>query len=94
MTSSMQRRQPVRQCTRDISLCCQLGFIINLKKTTETDVAGGGVGVHYQLGFIINLKKMALVPSQVMLHLGALIDTAKGLVFPSPALTKTILHAT
>ncbi len=36
-----------------------------------------------QLCFIINLKS-ALVPSQVILHLGALIDTAKGLVFPSP----------
>ncbi len=29
-----------------------------------------------------------------MLHLGALIDTARGLVFPSPARTETIIHAT
>ncbi len=49
---------------------------------------------HFKLGFIINLKKSALVPSQVMLDLGALIDTARGLVFPSPARTETIIHAT
>ncbi len=49
---------------------------------------------HFKVSFIINLKKSALVPSQVMLHLGALIDTARGLGFPSPALTETIIHAT
>ena len=49
---------------------------------------------HFKLGFIINLKKSALVPSQVMLHLGALIDTARGLVFPFMARTETIIHAT
>ncbi len=49
---------------------------------------------HFRLGFVINLKKSALVPSQVMLHLGALIDTARGLVFPSPARTESIVHAT
>ncbi len=47
---------------------------------------------HFKLGFIINLKKSGLVPSQVMLHLGALM--ARGLVFPSPAWTETIIHAT
>ncbi len=40
---------------------------------------------HFKLGFIINLTKSAFVPSQVMLHLGAPINTARGLVFPSPA---------
>ncbi len=49
---------------------------------------------HFKLGFIINPKKSALVLSQIMLHLGALIDTARGLVFPSPAKTETIIHAT
>ncbi len=49
---------------------------------------------HCKLGFIINLKKSALVSSQVMLHLGALFDMARGLVFPSPAWTETIIHAT
>ncbi len=49
---------------------------------------------HFKLGFIINLKKSALVPLQLMLHLGALIDTARGLVFPSLARTEMIIHAT
>ncbi len=49
---------------------------------------------HFKLGFVINLKKSALVASQVMLHWGALIDTARGLVFPSPARTEAIVHAT
>ncbi len=35
--------------------------------------------------FIINLQKSALILSEIMLHLGALIDTARGLVFPSSA---------
>ncbi len=39
---------------------------------------------HFTLGFIVNLTKSALIPSQVMLHLGAMIDMAKGVVFPSP----------
>ncbi len=39
----------------------------------------------FRLGFVINLQKLTLVLSQVVLHLGALIDTARGLVFPSPA---------
>ncbi len=37
---------------------------------------------HFTLGFIVNLSKSALVPSQVMLHLGAMIDTARGILFP------------
>ncbi len=45
---------------------------------------------HFKLGFIIHLKKSTLVPSQVMLHFGALIDTARGLIFPSLARTGTI----
>ncbi len=49
---------------------------------------------HFKLGFIINPKKSALVPSQVMLHLGALIDMARGFVFPSLSRTETIIHAT
>ncbi len=51
---------------------------------------------HFKLGFIINHTKSALVPSQVMLHLGALINTARGLVF-YPCLgseaTEAIIHA-
>ncbi len=27
--------------------------------------------LHFTLGFIINLKKLALMPTQVLLHLGA-----------------------
>ncbi len=49
---------------------------------------------HFKLGFIINLMKSALVPSRVMLHLGALIDTARGLIFKFPAWTEMIIHAT
>ncbi len=49
---------------------------------------------HFKLGFIKNLNKSAFVPSQVMLHLRALINTARGLVFPSPARTEMIIHAT
>ncbi len=48
---------------------------------------------HFRLGFITNLQKSALIPSQVMLHLGDLIDTARGLVFPSLARRETIIHA-
>ena len=39
---------------------------------------------YFELGFIINLSKSALVPAQVMLHLGALIDMAQGPVSPPP----------
>ncbi len=39
--------------------------------------------LHLQLGFIINLAKSSLIPSQVMTHLGARIDTLSGLVKPS-----------
>ncbi len=49
---------------------------------------------HFKLGFIINLKKLTLVPSQVMLHLGALINTASGLFFPTLSQTEKIIHAT
>ena len=45
---------------------------------------------HSRLGFVINLQKLVIVPS---LHLGALIDTAGGLVFPSPPQIKMIIHA-
>ncbi len=36
----------------------------------------------FMLGFIVNLVKSALVPSQVMLHLGAMINTAGGSYSP------------
>ncbi len=39
---------------------------------------------HFMLGFIVNLTKMALVLPQVMLHLGVMMDTARGILFPSP----------
>ncbi len=41
------------------------------------------VHLHLQLGFVINLAKSSLIPSQVMTHLGAWIDTLNGLVRPS-----------
>ncbi len=37
---------------------------------------------HFSLGFICNLTKLAPIPSQVML-MGAMIDTARGVVCPS-----------
>ncbi len=46
---------------------------------------------YFMLGFIINLQKSSLVPSQLMLHLGALIDTARGLVFSSLVRTEMIV---
>ncbi len=39
--------------------------------------------LHLQLQFVINLAKSSLIPSQVMRHLGAWIDTLNGLVRPS-----------
>ncbi len=33
------------------------------------------VRLHFSLGFIVNLKKSALVPTQVLLHLGGMINT-------------------
>ncbi len=48
---------------------------------------------HFMLGFIVNLAKSALVPSQVLLHLGAMIDTARGILFPSPPRLEAIVHA-
>ncbi len=41
--------------------------------------------LHLQLRFIINLAKSSLIPSQVimMVHLGALMDTLKGMVKPT-----------
>ena len=49
---------------------------------------------HFRLSFIINLQKSPLVSFQVMLHLGAVIDTARRLVFfSSPAWTDMIIHA-
>ncbi len=47
---------------------------------------------HFTLGFIVNLTKSALVPSQVMLHLGAMIDMARGILFPSPPRLEAIMH--
>ncbi len=41
------------------------------------------VRLHLQLGFVINLAKSSLIPSQVMTHLGAWIDTLNGRVRPS-----------
>ncbi len=41
------------------------------------------VCLHLQLGFVINLAKSSLIPSQVMTHLGAWIDTLNGWVRPS-----------
>ncbi len=41
------------------------------------------VRLHLQLGFVVNLAKSTLIPSQVMRHLGAWIDTLNGLVRPS-----------
>ncbi len=48
---------------------------------------------HFTLGFIVNLKKSALIPSQVMLHLGVMIDTARWILFLSSAKLKMILYA-
>ncbi len=39
---------------------------------------------HFTLGFLVNLAKSALVPSQVMLYLGAMIDTARVFFPPLP----------
>ncbi len=48
---------------------------------------------HFTLGFIVNLAKLALIPCQVMPHLGAMIDTARGILFPSPERFKMNVHA-
>ncbi len=40
---------------------------------------------HFRLGFVIDLQKLTLILSQVMIYLGGLINTARGLVFPSLA---------
>ncbi len=48
---------------------------------------------HLVLGFVINLTKSALVPSQVMLHLGAIIDTLRGTVCPSPDRLNKLVHS-
>ena len=46
---------------------------------------------HFRLRYIINLQKSALVPFQVILHLGSLIHTTRGLEFvgPNPCLCST-----
>ena len=42
------------------------------------DTRDASIRLHLQLSFIINLAKSSLVPSQVMIHLGADIDTFAG----------------
>ncbi len=41
--------------------------------------------LHFTLGFGINLKKSVLVPTQVLLHLGGMINTRRGFIYPPPA---------
>ena len=48
------------------------------------------VRLHLRMGFIINLKKSSLVPCQVMIHLGALIDTFLGVFRPTPGKVQEI----
>ncbi len=48
---------------------------------------------HLILGFVINLTKSVLVPSQVMLHLGAIIDTLRGTVCPFPDSLNKLVHS-
>ena len=50
------------------------------------------IRLHLQLGFILNLAKSSLVPSQVMMHLGADIDTLVGVVRPTPDKIREISH--
>ncbi len=64
------------------------------RQQTRQRAPATSVSVSSSRVFIINLKKLALVPSHVMLHFGPLIDTARGLVFPSPAWTEMIIHTT
>ncbi len=66
------------RCQSPVSL--QAGFYHKPEEVSPCPVSGNA--------------PLGLVPSQVMLHLGALIDTTRGLVFPSPARTETIVHAT
>ncbi len=40
-------------------------------------------GCHFKLEFVMNLLKSALVPVQVMLHMGGLSGMARGVVLPS-----------
>ncbi len=48
---------------------------------------------HFTLGFIVNIAKSALIPSQVMLHSGAMVDMTRGILFPSPPRLEAIVHA-
>ncbi len=46
-----------------------------------------------QAGFCHKPLEVGLIPPQVMLHLGGLIATARGLFVPSSARTEMIVHA-
>ncbi len=50
------------------------------------------IQLHLQLGFILNLAKSSLVPSQVMTHLGADLNTLAGVVRPTPDKIREISH--
>ena len=49
------------------------------ERTRDTSVL-----LHLRLSFMINLAKSSLIPSQVMTHLGDLIDILTGIVSPTP----------
>ena len=58
-------------------------FHAQISKESVILTRDASVRLHLQLGFVINLAKSSLIPSQVMTHLGAWIDTLNGLVRPS-----------
>ncbi len=48
---------------------------------------------HFLLGFVINLSNSALVPFQVMLHLGALPNSDNGRACPNPDRLEKLVHS-
>ncbi len=58
-------------------------FVVKVEREPER-TTDANVRLHLGMGFIINLKKSSLIPSQVMVHIGALVGTLLGIIRPIP----------
>ncbi len=58
-------------------------FHAQMSRELVSATRDASVRLHLRLGFIINLMKSSLDPSQGMVHLGAWIDTFRGVVMPT-----------
>ena len=75
---------PIAACLhlRNMSIYLYIDGIFHAQISRDTVILtrDASIRLHLQLGFVINLAKSSLIPSQVMTHLSAWIDTLNGLV--------------